>query len=76
MQTWGSITFPAQVNGVVGLKPTVGLVSRAGVVPISAHKDTIGPITRTVKDAAIVLAQIAGINSIFILFCSAGNPPN
>ncbi|KAK4141966.1 amidase signature domain-containing protein [Dichotomopilus funicola] len=55
-----SITYPAQNNGVVGLKPTVGLVSRAGVVPVSKHKDTVGPITRTVEDAALVLSVIAG----------------
>ncbi|KAJ8108403.1 hypothetical protein ONZ43_g6436 [Nemania bipapillata] len=59
-ETWGSITFPAQNNGVVGLKPTVGLVSRAGVVPVSFHKDTVGPLARTVKDAAIILSVIAG----------------
>ena len=59
-ETDGSITCPAAVNGVVGLKPTVGLVSRTHIVPISATQDTAGPITRTVMDAAIVLNAIAG----------------
>jgi amidase len=57
-ETDGSIVCPANHSGVVGLKPTVGLVSRAGVVPISHVQDTIGPHTRTVSDAAIVLGAI------------------
>ncbi len=59
-ETDGSITAPASMNGVVGLKPTVGLVSRDGIVPISASQDTAGPMTRTVLDAAIVLDAITG----------------
>ena len=59
-ETDGSITCPASVNGLVGLKPTVGLVSRTYVVPISASQDTPGPIARNVKDAATVLTVIAG----------------
>jgi amidase len=59
-ETDGSITCPAATNGVVGLKPTVGLVSRTFVVPISPEQDTPGPMTRTVADAAAVLAAIAG----------------
>lgn len=59
-ETDGSIVCPAAVNGVVGLKPTVGLVSRDGIVPISFSQDTAGPITRTVADAAAVLTAIAG----------------
>lgn len=59
-ETNGSITCPASVNGVVGFKPTVGLVSRAGVIPISNTQDTAGPITRTVSDAARLLSVIAG----------------
>ena len=59
-ETDGSITCPASVNGLVGLKPTVGLVSRALVVPISASQDTPGPITRNVRDAALILGAIAG----------------
>lgn len=59
-ETDGSIVSPANANGVVGLKPTVGLTSRRGVVPISASQDTIGPLARTVADAAAVLTAIAG----------------
>lgn len=59
-ETDGSITCPASVNGVVGFKPTVGLVSRTHVVPISHSQDTAGPIATTVEDAAIVLSVIAG----------------
>jgi len=59
-ETDGSITCPAAMNGVVGLKPTVGLVSRTHIVPISPAQDTAGPMTRTVADAAAVLSVIAG----------------
>ncbi|WCE02910.1 amidase [Pseudoxanthomonas sp. JBR18] len=59
-ETDGSIICPASVNGVVGLKPTVGLVSRDGIVPISWSQDTAGPITRTVADAATLLGVMAG----------------
>ncbi len=59
-ETDGSITCPASVNGVVGFKPTVGLVSRTHVVPISASQDTAGPMARSVRDAAMLLAAIAG----------------
>lgn len=58
-ETDGSIVCPASVNGVVGLKPTVGLVSRGGVVPISHTQDTVGPHARSVADAATVLSFIA-----------------
>ncbi|AEO41282.1 amidase [Xanthomonas euvesicatoria pv. citrumelo F1] len=58
-ETDGSITCPASVNGLVGLKPTVGLVSRDGIIPISASQDTAGPMTRSVADAAAVLQAIA-----------------
>ena len=57
-ETDGSIVCPANHNGVVGIKPTVGLVSRAGVVPISHTQDTVGPHARTVADAAAVLSAI------------------
>jgi amidase len=57
-ETNGSIAFPASVNGIVGLKPTVGLVSRRGIIPISKTQDTAGPMTRSVRDAAIVLSAI------------------
>lgn len=59
-ETDGSITCPASVNGVVGFKPTVGLVSRTHIIPISHSQDTAGPIATTVEDAAIVLTVIAG----------------
>jgi amidase len=59
-ETDGSITCPAAMNGVVGLKPTVGLVPRTYIVPISPEQDTAGPMTRTVADAAAMLNVIAG----------------
>jgi len=59
-ETDGSITCPAAANGIVGFKPTVGLVSRTHVVPISSSQDTPGPMTRTVRDAALVLEAMAG----------------
>jgi amidase len=59
-ETDGSISCPSSMNGLVGLKPTVGLVSRAGIVPISHTQDTAGPIARTVRDAAILLTAMAG----------------
>lgn len=59
-ETDGSIVCPAAVNGVVGMKPTVGLVSRTGIIPISVSQDTAGPMARTVTDAAILLAALAG----------------
>lgn len=62
-ETSGSILSPADVNNLVGIKPTVGLTSRNLVIPISEHQDTIGPMARTVKDAAYVLQAIAGRDS-------------
>ncbi|KAF8188069.1 amidase signature enzyme [Pholiota molesta] len=59
-ETDGSITCPTSNNNLAGIKPTVGLTSRAGVIPISEHQDTIGPIVRSMTDAAIVLSIIAG----------------
>jgi amidase len=59
-ETDGSIIAPSSFCGLVGIKPTVGLWSRAGIIPISATQDTAGPMTRTVKDAAIVLAACTG----------------
>lgn len=59
-ETDGSIISPSNVNNLVGIKPTVGLTSRALVIPISEHQDTVGPMARTVKDAALVLQAIAG----------------
>jgi len=62
-ETDGSIICPAGVNGVVGIKPTVGLTSRAGVIPISVTQDTVGPFGRTVADAAAVLGALVGVDS-------------
>ena len=62
-ETDGSIVCPASVNGVVGIKPTVGLVSRSGIIPISKTQDTAGPMARTVTDAAILLGVMAAIDS-------------
>ncbi len=59
-ETDGSIICPSGRNGLVGLKPTVGLVSRSGIIPISATQDTAGPMTRTVSDAAALLQVLAG----------------
>jgi amidase len=61
-ETDGSIVSPSSLNGLVGIKPTVGLVSRAGIVPISHTQDTAGPIARTVADAAALLTALAGID--------------
>jgi amidase len=58
-ETDGSIVSPSSVNGLVGIKPTVGLWSRTGIIPISKTQDTAGPMTRTVKDAAILLGALA-----------------
>ncbi|MDQ7088785.1 MAG: amidase family protein [Acidobacteriota bacterium] len=59
-ETDGSVVCPASVNGVVGIKPTVGLVSRRGIVPISHSQDTAGPMARTVEDAALLLEAMIG----------------
>jgi amidase len=61
-ETDGSIVCPATINGVVGIKPTIGLTSRAGVVPISHNQDTVGPHARTVADAATVLGALVGVD--------------
>ena len=62
-ETDGSIVCPSGVNGIVGIKPTVGLISRAGVIPLSAEQDTAGPMTRNVTDAAVVLGAMTGIDA-------------
>ena len=59
-ETDGSITCPASINGIVGLKPTIGLVSRNHIVPISHSQDTAGPMTTSVADAALLLTAMAG----------------
>ena len=62
-ETDGSIVSPSSINGIVGIKPTVGLISRTGVIPISHTQDTPGPMARTVRDAAIVLSALAGFDA-------------
>jgi amidase len=62
-ETDGSIISPSSINGLVGIKPTVGLISRTGIIPISHSQDTAGPMTRTVTDAAILLGALAGIDN-------------
>jgi amidase len=61
-ETDGSIVCPANTNGIVGIKPTVGLVSRAGIIPIAHSQDTAGPMARSVSDAALLLGAIAGVD--------------
>jgi amidase len=61
-ETDGSIISPASYNGIVGLKPTVGLVSRSGIIPISHTQDTAGPMARTVADAALLLGGLVGVD--------------
>jgi amidase len=61
-ETDGSIICPAQTNGIVGIKPTLGLVSRSGIIPIAHSQDTAGPMARTVTDAAILLGAMIGVD--------------
>jgi amidase len=62
-ETDGSIVCPSSANGIVGIKPTVGLVSRTGIIPISHTQDGAGPMCRTVRDAAIVLGSLTGVDA-------------
>jgi len=62
-ETDGSIVCPAQTNGIVGIKPTLGLVSRTGIIPIAHSQDTAGPMARTVRDAAILLEAMMGVDA-------------
>jgi amidase len=62
-ETDGSIVSPASVCGLVGIKPTIGLLSRTGIIPISASQDTAGPMARTVRDAALLLEAMAAVDS-------------
>ena len=63
-ETDGSVVCPSSVNGLVGVKPTVGLVSRTGIVPLSHSQDTAGPMARSVRDAALLLSAMAGPDSL------------
>jgi amidase len=62
-ETDGSIVCPSSANGIVGIKPTLGLISRAGIIPIAHSQDTAGPMARTVRDAAILLGVLTGADS-------------
>ena len=73
-ETNGSIVSPSSCNGLVGLKPTVGLVSRTGIIPISATQDTAGPMARCVRDAALLLGAMAGPDAADAVTVSANNP--
>ncbi|KAF8128664.1 amidase signature domain-containing protein [Boletus edulis] len=72
-ETTGSIVLPASRNNIVGFKPTLGLVSRSGVIPISPHQDTVGPLARCVADAALLLSVIIGNDPNDA--CDIGLPP-
>jgi amidase len=74
-ETDGSIVCPSNANGIVGIKPTLGLVSRAGIIPIAHSQDTAGPMTRTVRDAAILLGAIAGVDPRDAATAEAGRAP-
>lgn len=63
-ETDGSVCAPASFSGIVGIKPTVGLVSRTGIIPISHRQDTAGPMTRSVRDGALMLSAMAGTDSM------------
>jgi amidase len=61
-ETYGSVVCPSSANSLVGIKPTVGLISRAGIIPIAHSQDTAGPMARTVRDAAILLGALTGVD--------------
>lgn len=63
-ETNGSIVGPSTMNGIVGIKPTVGLIGRTGIIPISHNQDTAGPMARTVRDAAVLLGCLTGIDPL------------
>ena len=62
-ETDGSVVCPSGANGIVGIKPTLGLLSRTGIVPISADQDTAGPMARNVTDAAVLLGAMTGVDT-------------
>ena len=63
-ETDGSVVSPSSLNGIVGIKPTVGLIGRSGIVPISHSQDTAGPMARTVADAALLLSALTGVDPL------------
>jgi len=74
-ETDGSVVCPSGTNGVVGIKPSLGLVSRSGIIPIAHSQDTAGPMARTVRDAAILLAAMTGIDPMDPLSAESGHAP-
>jgi amidase len=72
-ETDGSIVCPSSANGIVGIKPTLGLVSRAGIIPIAHSQDTAGPMARTVRDAAILLGALVGVDERDAATAEAGS---
>jgi amidase len=72
-ETDGSIVSPASINGIVGFKPTVGLVSRRGIAPIAHSQDTAGPLARSVRDAAVMLSVMAGLDTADAASAAVGN---
>jgi amidase len=71
-ETDGSVVCPSSANGLVGIKPTLGLISRAGIIPIAHSQDTAGPMARTVRDAAILLGALAGPDPRDVATADAG----
>jgi amidase len=74
-ETDGSVVCPSSLNGLVGIKPTVGLVSRSGIIPISARQDTAGPMARSVADAATLLTVMAGYDPDDVATAPLKNAP-
>ncbi len=74
-ETDGSVVCPAGVNGIVGIKPTLGLVSRSGIIPIAHSQDTAGPMARSVRDAAMLLTAMTGIDADDPATANAGSNP-
>ena len=72
-ETDGSIVCPSSANGIVGIKPTLGLVSRAGIIPIAHSQDTAGPMARTVRDAAVLLGALVGVDDRDLATADAGS---
>ena len=75
-ETNGSIICPAAMNGIVGFKPTVGVLSQDYIIPISASQDTAGPMTQTVKDAAMMMDAMTGNDGHYVSALSIGTPQN
>ena len=72
LETYGSIVMPSSLCGLVGLRPTMGLISRSGTIPISKSRDTTGPMARTVADLAVLLGAMAGHDPLDPLTDAAG----